>query len=175
MELSCEPLLMAEKLKFLILRIGTPVKRKKKMARVIINKLQMERTLSRIPAVQRNLDDKAERVLRKAQELAPKTTGDFARSLRVTRTVEGEKTVYRIVSDDPHAREIIRGTKGPYDSVPPSNPGSPLGDWGLRHGFVTSRSRYNLARKIAVHGTPPAGSYHGNEDWIKEALREAIR
>jgi hypothetical protein len=135
----------------------------------------MNRVLNQMPSVQRDMDERARRVLQKAKELAPRDTGNLANSLQITKTVEGNKVVFRIVSDDPRIREILKGTKGPYDSPPPWSVDSPLGQWGLRHGFTTNRARYTLARSVAIHGTNPAGSYRGQEDWIQEALREAIR
>lgn len=145
------------------------------MARVIVNKAQMARVLQRIPSVQNSLSEKARKVLQKAQELAPQDTGDLARSLRVVTSIEKGVVVYRIVSDDPNIKEILYGTKGPYNSVPPWGPTSALGRWGQRHGFTTNRARYSLARSIAIHGTQPAGTHEGKNDWIKEALKEVTR
>jgi len=107
------------------------------------------------------------------KELAPRDTGDLASSLRVTKAIEGGKEVFRVVSDDPNIKDILKGRKpGP---VPAWRSGTPLGGWAGRHGFTTNKAKYTLARKIARTGTPPAGTFEGKEDWIKESLREAIR
>lgn len=125
--------------------------------------------------MEEDLEKRAERALQKLKATVPRDTGDLANSLRVeTRTEKGKKIV-RIVSDDPQIKEILGGTKGPYDSVPPWGPGSALGGWASRHGFTTNKSKYMLARSIARHGTKPAGSFSNKQEWIRDALREISR
>lgn len=138
------------------------------MARIILNKAQVEKLLP----IEKGLEEKAKKVLRKLRDTAPRDTGDLANSLRIEKRVERGKLVVRIVSDDPQIKDILKGTKGPYGSVPPSGPDSALGGWGRRHGFTTVRSLFALAKSIANHGTKPAGTFNNNADWIKEATRE---
>lgn len=141
--------------------------------RVIINKSRMQTLLGRV--TDRNLDQRAERILVRLQETVPQDTGALAASLRVEKERSNGKNIYRIVSDDPQLRAILKGTLGPYRSLPPWGAGTDLGGWAQRHGFVTRKSQISLARHVATHGTKPAGSYDGHQDWIQEAIREVNR
>lgn len=89
------------------------------------------------------------------------------------KTIENGRIVYRIISSDPQLKEILKGTPGPYAGIPPWGEHTQLGGWGIRHGFVTSKSRYALARSIAVHGTQPAGSFQEKQNWVQEVLRQS--
>lgn len=145
------------------------------MAKVIVNRAQIERLLPTSQDVEEGLEKRAQKVLRRLRETAPNDTGALADSLRIETRMERGKKVVRIVSDDPQIRDILKGTKGPYQNVPPFGPGSSLGAWASRHGFTSNKSRYMLARHIAVHGTKPAGTFNGRASWIKEAIREINR
>lgn len=141
------------------------------MAQIILNKAQVERLLP----IEKDLEKRAQKVLRKLKETAPRDTGDLANSLRLEKRIERGKIVVRIVSDDPQIKDILKGTQGPYGSVPPFGPDSALGGWGSRHGFTTKRSMFALAKSISRLGTKPAGTFNNNADWIKEAIREINR
>lgn len=142
--------------------------------KIRIDKNKLEALLHKSSIVEKDLEKRSERVLRRMKELAPKDTGDLARSLSIEKRVERGVIKFVIVSDDPQFDAIVHGTKGPYRAIPTYSSDTALGGWASRHSFTTGKSRYILARSIAIHGTKPAGTYEGRSNWIQEAIREAI-
>lgn len=122
----------------------------------------------------RDMERRANNVLRVMKIKAPRDTGDLINSLKVETKLRAGRTIVRIISTDPQIKQIIEGTKPGY-ATPPHGPGTHLFGWGRRHGFTSPRSMFFLARNIAVHGTPPAGTKEGKQNWIKESVREAAR
>lgn len=121
----------------------------------------------------KDMERRASNVLRVMKVKAPRDTGDLARSLKVETKLLAGRTIVRIISTDPQIKQILEGTRPGY--TPPYSPGSHLFGWGRRHGFTSPQSMFFLARNIAVHGTPPAGTKEGKQNWIKDSVREAAR
>jgi len=138
------------------------------MSQVKVNKSALASFLTG-PQMQQVLRTKTQAVLLKMEELAPKDTGDLKLSLSMQIKIEAGRLLAQIVSSDPNIEAILNGTQGPYRGIPPWGPGSELGGWLGRHGFVSNRSKYQAAVHIAKVGTP------GNKEWIIEAVRLALK
>lgn len=144
------------------------------MAKVIIKQAVIDKFLNDTNGpIAKDIQRRADAVLRRAQELVPKASGDFSLSLRKVLTTQGGRPVVRITSNDPQVRIIRQGTPGPYAHQYANI--SRLRAWASHRGIDTSpKNIFGLARGIALHGTPPAGT--SNSDLtVKQALLEAAR
>lgn len=152
------------------------------MARVVLHQAQIRNFLNDPNGpVMRDLERRAQNVLKKAQDLAPEAEGTLIQSLQIVKTTQRGRPIVRITSNAPWAAAVVKGTQG-YGGIPDWRPGSKLHVWAGTKG-IPSSAVFPIARKIARLGTVgESGNISGNsrrdgkpQNWLTEALREAVR